>query len=379
MKSHGSGKRLRVFSLLGLFVVLGALGLACTQGVSQKGLDAANAPAQAKEREAAQPKTQVSQKESELTTRIVQTGQLQPAPAGAPAAGWATPESIRGGLKLVATFDSSGPDAWSAKDHALVYITSEGTLAASPLYDKKAPYFAGFHIVDAYTKKVVASALFNVGQEITAFPHGVDVSPDGKWAYVGWGQKDAAGQPEGVAAIINMRTLKIDKLLKQESLYQGEMRSQRLHHVQAFRDSKGQDRVILQWGFGADGGPHFILDPKNDNKVVKAITYDDVKPMGHPFTTPSPDGKYIYVSMGSPEIREGEGFRAGIAKVNLEDGSVTVIHSVGSHPIGITHTADGRFTYVVDGSNSLVFKVDNGTNQIVGRTSAGVAGPYGIA
>ncbi|MBI4288622.1 MAG: hypothetical protein HY671_09375, partial [Chloroflexi bacterium] len=91
------------------------------------------------------------------------------------------------------------------------------------------------------------------------------------------------------------------------------------------------------------------------------------------------DGKYIYVSMGSPEIREGEGFRAGIAKVNLEDGSVTVIHSVGSHPIGITHTADGRFTYVVDGSNSLVFKIDNQTNQVVGRTSAGVAGPYGIA
>lgn len=128
----------------------------------------------------------------------------------------------------MATFDSSGPDAWDVKAHPLVYFSSEGTESASPKYDEDAPFFAGFHIVDANTREVVASALFNVGQEITSFPHGVDTSPDGKWAYVGWGQK--------------------------------------------------------------------------------------------------------YVSMGAPWIREEEGFRAAIAKVNLEDGSVTVIPGVGSHP-----------------------------------------------
>ena len=55
-----------------------------------------------------------------------------------------------------------------------------------------------------------------------------------------------------------------------------------------------------------------------------------------------------------------------------------MIHGVGNHPIGITTTADGAFTYVVDGTNSLVFKIDNKLNEVVGKTSAGVAGPYGL-
>ena len=311
---------------------------------------------------------------------VVQAGQLQPAPAGAQPSGWATAESIRGGLTLVAQYNSSGPDAWDAKAHPLVYISSEGTEDESPKFDKNAPYFAGFHLVDAYSKQAVMSALFDVGREITRFPHGAGVSPDGQWAYVGWGQKTADGSSvEGVAAIVNMRTLKIDKLLKQESFYQGEMRSQFLHHIQSFKDSKGNDRVILMWGFGSVGGPHFILDPKNDNKVVKAINYDDVRPLGHPFMTPSPDGKYIYVSMDSPEISAAETPQAGIAKIDTEDWSVKVIPEVGHHPIGIAHTADGKYTYVIEAHASEVYKIDDATNKVVGRTSAGVAGPYGIA
>ncbi|MBI2304301.1 MAG: hypothetical protein HYU86_06085 [Chloroflexi bacterium] len=358
MKGHLPGIR-----LLGAAGVLAMLLAACTSGVSQGEYNALKAKL-----------------ETAKAAVVVQAGNLQPAPAGAQPTGWDTPESIRGGLHLVSTFDSSGPDAWDAKAHPVVYFSSEGTEDSSPLYDKKTPYFAGFHIVDAQSKQVVKSALFNVGREITRFPHGVDVSPDGKWAYVGWGQKTADGKStEGVVAIVNVRTLKIDKLLKQESYYQGQMRSQSLHHIQAFKDWQGRDRVILQWGFGSVGGPHFILDPKNDNKVVKAINYDDVRPLGHPFTTPSPDGKFIYVSMDSPEISAAEAPEAAIAKLNLEDGSVKIIPGVGHHPIGIAHTADGKTTYVVDAHGSEVYKIDNTKDEVVGRTSAGVAGPYGLS
>jgi DNA-binding beta-propeller fold protein YncE len=393
------------------------LAAAQTQlGATQSELTAAKGQATSAQSDLTAAKTQLTAAQAQVAERdkqlkavqdqlantapvtIIQAGQPVAAPAGAQPSGWTTAEAIRGGLKLVSTFDSSGPDAWSPAEHPLIYVTSEGTENESPLYDKAAPYFAGFHIIDAYSKKVVGSALFTIntiadapkaedpahdigiGREVTSFPHGVGVSPDGKWAYVGWGQKTLDGKStEGVVAIVNMRTLKIDKLLKQESYYQGVMRSQRLHHIQGWIDSDGKHRVILQWGFGANGGPHHILDPLDDNKVVKAITYDDVMPMGHPFTTPSPDGKFVYVSMGSPQIREGQGHRAAIAKVNLTDGSVTVIPEVGSHPIGITHTADGAFTYVVDGHGSFVYKIDNATNEVVGSTSAGVAGPYGIA
>ena len=58
--------------------------------------------------------------------------------------------------------------------------------------------------------------------------------------------------------------------------------SKPLHHVQSFVDYAGEDRVILQFGFGARGGPHYILDPNDDNRVWKSITYDEVHPMGHP-------------------------------------------------------------------------------------------------
>ncbi|MDP2728918.1 MAG: hypothetical protein Q8O55_00320 [Dehalococcoidales bacterium] len=364
-----------VFLAIILVTLVTLLATACSSG-SQADVDATKAQLQTKEQELASLQAQIK---GMAPVTIIETGQLQPAPAGAKPSGWDTAESIRGGLKLVATYDSSGPDAWSAADHPLIYVSSEGTEQSSPTYDEKAPYFAGFFIVDAYTKQNVASALFNVGLEITRFPHGVMVSPDGKWAYVGWAQKDTAGKTEGVVAIVNMRTLKMDKLLMQESYYQGSLRRQNLHHVQSFWDWQGRDRVVLTWGFGSTGGPHFILDPKNDNRVVKAITLDDVFPMGHPYPTTSPDGKFIYVSMGAPWIQEGEGYRASIAKLNLETGAVIVIPDVGNHPIGITSTADGKWTYVIDGTNSFVFKIDNETNKVVGHASAGVGGPYGLA
>ena len=41
--------------------------------------------------------------------------------------------------------------------------------------------FAGYHVIDAYTKEVVAAHLFEYEGNITRGPHGIGVSPDGKW------------------------------------------------------------------------------------------------------------------------------------------------------------------------------------------------------
>lgn len=293
---------------------------------------------------------------------------------------WATSESERGGLHLVEQYDSSGDAAWDMEAHPLVYFTSESHDTLNPDMPEDMQ-FVGFHIIDAYSKEVVTQVYFKIDEEssIRRGPHGVGVSPDGRWAYVGWSEQADGEREITYVGIVNTRTLKLDKLLSQESYYQGEMRRQRLHHIQSWTDVDGNDRVILQWGFGANGGPHHVLDPNDDNRVVKSITYDDVHPQGHPFTTPSPDGKTVYVSMGAGWIRSAHFYAAGVAKVDLETGSVTEVHGVGHHPIGITHTQDGRYTYVVDGHSSHVFKIDNETNEVVGEASAGVAGPYGIA
>ena len=225
-------------------------------------------------------------------------------------------------------------------------------------------------VIDGSTKQVITSALFDMKRNVLTQPHGLGISPDGKWLYIGEADQDeATKETRNMVYIVNARTLKLDKVLIHPT--------QRLHHIMAFTDWQGRDRVILTFGYGAIGGPHFILDPKDNNRVVRAINYDDVRPIGHPYPSPDPTGKFLYVSMDSPEISEADSKVAGMAKFNLETGAVTVIEGVGNHPVGVAHSADGKFTYVNDGKNSLVYKIDNATNKVVKSTSAGVAGPYG--
>jgi hypothetical protein len=333
-----------------------------------------------------------------VNQQVVQSGTLgaAPAPAAIPDDGWSNSESVRGGLILVAQLDSSGPDAWDIEAHPRVYFTSEsfqsnyfgagGFDADSVASDLG--NFAGWHVIDAYSKEVVASALYHdlVEGDVNRGPHGVAVSPDGKWGYVGF----ATNPPDdcdptmqacdrvGYVMIVNVQTMKVDKILRQESYFEGGYRSQAVHHIQCWtQDSTDKDYCIIQWGFGANGGPHHIIDVQDNNRVYRSITYDDVKPMGHPFTTPSPDGQYVYISMGANWIREGHD-TAHVAKLDIDTGKHEVLGPTGAHPIGITHTQDGKYTFVVDGHSSFLYKIDNESGEVVDHASTGIAGPYGI-
>jgi len=299
-------------------------------------------------------------------TQVVQAGQLAPPPPGAQPTGWDTPESIRGRLRLLATYDSSGPDAWDAAAHPLVYFTSEG-VEGNILK-------SGVQVIDAYEKKVIKSALFDLGEEVTENPHSVGVSPDGRWIYLGQMHRvRATGQVRTVLMIVNARTLKLDKVLE------GTARVDWFHHITAFKDWQGRDRVLVAFGRTPGGGPHYLLDPNDSNRVARAITIEDIGyKIGHPYPTVDPTGRFVYVSVFAPPWRTQLHSTAGIAKLNLETGAVTIIPFVGDNPIGMAHTSDGRFTYVNDGHSSYIYKIDNTTNTIVGNTSAGVAGPYGL-
>jgi len=169
--------------------------------------------------------------------------------------------------------------------------------------------------------------------------------------------------------IINARTLKLDTLLTTTSQQHGD---KRFHHVTAFKDWLGRDRILVQNQHY--NGPKYILDPNDNHRVVKAITSEDVGSMGHPYGSVDPTGKFLYVALATPERVE-----ASIAKVNLETGAVIRIPGVGKWPIGMAHTADGKYTYVNDADDSRVYKIDNATNKVVGHTSGGVVGGYGMA
>ncbi len=402
-----------MFWLTALLAVASLAAVACTSGVPLKDYDAAKAQLAAKEQELASAQAalqaakskaeevskiakvnaeeisvregELSQKSAEVAqlqttikglapTTVVQAGKLEPAPTSAQPSGWDTAESIRGGLKLVATYDSSGPDAFDVKAHPMVYFTSEGGTGKDGT-----TLLPGLHIIDAYSKEVITSASYDLGAKIS--PHTVGVSPDGKWAYLeGIRLLQDGKTTEGVTFIINARTLKLDKVVKQESMMQGSLRNQNLHHVTSFADSKGRDRVALEYGFGSSGGPHFLLDPKDNNRVVKAITLDDTGYwMGHPFLTVDPTGKYLFVSLKMSAWSGVAKEVGGVAKFNTENWTVTVIPGVGEHLIGMMVTADGKFLYANDGEDSQVYKIDLATNSVVGKTSCNVAGCYGMA
>lgn len=371
------------FWLPAVVAMVALLGAACGGGgdVSQSDYDALDASKKSAESNLSASKAEVTQLRTQLTNMapvsVVQAGQLAPSAVGAAPTGWDTAESLRGGLNLIATYpdSSSGPDAWDVAAHPMVYFTSEGRgYGHRPSETNELP---GIQVIDGNTKTVVASALFDLGVEVGSQPHGLGVSPDGQWVYIGYRQT-VDGKRISVTLVINARTLKLDKILEQKSWYEGSMRSQSLHHISAFVDYAGEDRVVLQYGFGATGGPHFLLDPNDDNRVARAITYDDVRPMGHPYLTVDPTGQFLYISMGSNAIRESHAPAAAMAKLDLESGDVVIITEVGHHPIGNVHTSDGKFTYVADGHGSLIYKIDDATNEVVASTSSAVAGPYGL-
>ena len=86
--------------------VAAAMVAGCTaQGASESTLNTLETDKQALQQQLA----------SMAPTLLVQAGQLAPPPPAAQATGWDTAESIRGRLKLLATYDSSGPDAWERR------------------------------------------------------------------------------------------------------------------------------------------------------------------------------------------------------------------------------------------------------------------------
>ena len=336
-----------------LFAVIAA---GCTaQGISRSALDTLESDKHALQQQLA----------AMAPTMVVQAGQLAPPPAPAQPTGWDTPESVRGRLKLLATYDSNGPNAWDVKAHPMVYFTSEGV--------ETRPLKSGVQVIDAYAKKVIASALFDLGEEVTENPHGVGISPDGRWLYLGQMHRlRATGQVRTVLMIVNAKTLKLDKVLEGP-------RVDWFHHITAFKDWQGRDRVMVAFGRNPGGGPHWLLDPHDNNRVVRAITIEDIGyKIGHPYPTVDPTGRFVYVAVFAPPWRTQLHNTAGIAKLNLETGAVTIVPYVGDNPIGMAHTSDGRFTYVNDGHSSYVYKIDNNSNTVVDSTSAGVAGPYGL-
>ncbi|NQW22524.1 MAG: YncE family protein [SAR202 cluster bacterium] len=335
-----------------LLALVGLLAAACG-GVSQKDYDALETQLQ-------------DQKDNAAPSILVQAGQMQPVLIDAAPTGWDTEASIRSKAKLLATYDSTGPGAWDPAEHPTVFITSEGKGYGS--FTSETYKAAGFQMIDAVTKEIVASAAFDLGYELMGTPHGLGMSPDGRWIYVPTADGDQPWSASGGAGrilVVDSKTLKLNQVIGTDK---------GPHHIRAFVDYEGNDRVIVE----TQGGDTLLLDPNDENRVVFSIGPRELFGQAYQVAA-DPAGKHLYIDLVLGGRGVASELMGAVAKVDLETGRATYITNVGMYPNGFAFTQDGRFTYVADASGDRVYKIDNATDKTVGSTQAAVPGPYDIA
>ena len=280
---------------------------------------------------------------------------------------WATESSEKAGITLHRKFDSKGPDAWDAKKHPTVFITSEGPGYGGLLSGVVNP---GLAIIDADTREIVAHKSYDVlkwGWKNVFEPHGLAVSADGQWIYLPSGEGSFAtnGEHAGRFLIINARTLKLDKVIK----IQGQA-----HHGKSYVTDDGKPRVML-YGWSQ---PLFILDPDDDNRIIATADHRDQGSEAYTYFM-SPDNKLI-IGTGryrSPNMRKTLSDNP-LMLFDPETLKVRKWVSIDdSSPVWVAFTSDNKYAYISGARHSAVFKFDRETEEIVAEQRAGVDGPYG--
>jgi DNA-binding beta-propeller fold protein YncE len=257
------------------------------------------------------------------------------------------------GIKIVQTFDSSGKPAYESKAGDLLFFTN-----ASVSYNSTADKPMVI-VINARTRKIIAVADI----DMPSTPHGITLSPDGRYIYLPSGPSTAsAGRGSAPVAVIDAKTLKLAALINTG----GET-----HHTQVFAD-----KYVM---FDSFRGPLpiFLLDPQT-NKVIRGIPAGDF--VGRPYIGfPSPDGKFIYVTVRPGINRDASGreIDGWLSKVNAETMQQVATFPVGPGPVWTAITQDGKVGYVSLGPTSKLVKLDLESGKILGIAPTG-RGPYGI-
>ncbi len=173
-------------------------------------------------------------------------------------------------------------------------------------------------VIDAKTKQIVAAS--EIG-EVSSSPHGLGVSPDGKLLYLPAGIGSpipALGSAPGEVKFGNGVTVISGTTLK---MVQAIETVDAPHHIQVLND---RDILSDAWGTKQI---LFTLDPASENKMTHELSADAFG--GRPYIAfPSPDGKYIYMTVRpAPGSTEKE---AWISRVKLDDWSIEKVADVGA-------------------------------------------------
>ncbi len=286
---------------------------------------------------------------------------------------WTTPEARRLGVRLLETRDASGPPAYPVEPGDLLFFTNAGTA-----YGARNPKNSVV-VVNARTKKPIGMSDLDTLYSERLSSHGIGVSPDGKYTYLP--SMTSIGAPEGSTPeymlILDTRTLKISQIL---------VTGGTPHHAKIFRDGAGRERVLIEhfnWNTAASAGKGFyVLDPKDNNKVVAGMSTADLH--GNPysgFTTP--DGKYLYYSVPPPNRQElGRDVDGWLAKIDTETWKTVQSIPMDRYPLWTEFPKDGKWAWVTNSLDDKVVKIQRGTaprerDKVVAEVRTG-GGPYGL-
>src|SRR5712691_1657391 len=286
---------------------------------------------------------------------------------------WATPEAQRLGVRLVETRDSNGPAAYAAQPDDLLFFTNSGTGYAAPNPKNSVV------VINAKTKKPIAFSDIDMAYSAKLSSHGIGLSPDGKYTYLP--SMTSIGAAEGstpeYTLVLDTRTLK---------LYQVLATGGTPHHVKAFRDGNGRQLVLIEhfnWNTPNSAGKGwFVVDPKDNNKVVAGMTTGDMHGNGYSgFTTP--DGKYLYCTVPPPNRNElGREIDGWLAKIDTSTWKTVQSIPMHHYPLWTVFSLDGKWAWVTNSEDNSVLKVERGImprerDKVVAEVKTG-GGPYGM-
>jgi len=214
-------------------------------------------------------------------------------------------------------------------------------------------------VIDAKTKKTVLEVAPPDGAGYSS--HGIAVSGDGKYIYL-----PMLGKVNHIK-VMDGRTMEVVQTITTLG---------RQHHQKLWHDPVTNKDLIIGEDFGWSfvGSGVYVLDPSQNNAVVGGVSRGDIS--GNPYvTTPSPDGKFIYVTVPASMSALRDKMEGTLMKIDPKTWTVVGATPM-IDPLWAEISLDGKFAYVTSGGRAMVYKVDTATMTEVGEVMTG-PGPWG--
>lgn len=288
-------------------------------------------------------------------------------------ADWQTKWANWNAIKLLATYDDSGPAAWDPAQHPTVFVTSMGIGYGGFSSTNTHP---GLVIIDAATRKVVTYRTYDLGLKTYNESHGLGVSPDGKWIYIPTGDVDQNTQGgAGRTIVVNAKTLRVRQVIQTWGMP---------HHFKAFTRSDGKQLVMgedFSWrtksSVTQSGSGVYVLDPADNNKVVGAVNVTQLQ--ARPYLAfASPNGKYFYIGLSATRdpgrTLEADG---SWAVVNTQTYEPIKYFAGGEDPVWTAFSPDGKLAYLCDAGSDRVYQIDAVALKALKTSRSSVHGAYG--